>query len=161
MSCPVCQRRKAAPSRRSLMLLTLLGPLGTSLLANAANGNPRLERLFQTFIAPCCWRENLLAHQSPLADELRAGIRADVAQGKSDAEIKAALVRRYSTRILSLPEGAKALWLQWTPWAMATAGLAAVAGLLYRSRHHPVAAVPPGPLPDLPDDETPLSRRLS
>lgn len=163
MSCAVCSppRRGPSLSRRGFTVLAALGPLCIHALANAAKGDPRLERLFQTFIAPCCWRENLLVHQSPLADELRASIRADVEQGKSDEEIKAALVRRYSTRILSLPEGVRGVWLQWTPWAMAAAGLAALAGFLHRAKKHPAMPVPAGPLPDLPDDDDLLSRRLS
>jgi len=56
-----------------LLAFAILGTVGKA-LANAANGDPRLERLFSKFMAPCCWRENLLSHSSPFgtaAESLR------------------------------------------------------------------------------------------
>lgn len=121
-----------------------------SVTANYANGDRRLEQLFSSFIAPCCWRENLSTHASPTADELRAEIRKRVAAGNTDEQIKAAFLSRYSTRILAMPEGAKAQWLNWTPWVLASAGAAAVATMLSRARH----TAPGQPsLPELPDSE--------
>ena len=90
--------------------------------AGTADGNPRLEKLFLAFMAPCCWRENLLAHQSPKADELRATIRRQVAEGLSDDQIQAAFVKEFSTRILTHPEGVAGGLLRWTPWAAAAVG---------------------------------------
>ncbi|OYW12345.1 MAG: hypothetical protein B7X34_01990, partial [Acidobacteriia bacterium 12-62-4] len=98
--------------------------LGTALpaAANLANGDPRLEKLYTSYIAPCCWRENLMVHHSPKADELRASIAAAVKAGKTDEEIRAGLVGEYTIRILALPEGAKGQWLWWTPIAASAAG---------------------------------------
>jgi cytochrome c-type biogenesis protein CcmH len=122
-------------------------------LANPANGDPRLEKLFQQFIAPCCWRENLLAHHSPAADELRAEIRVWVAEGKTDDQIKQTLLDRYQQRILATPDGAPGQVLSWTPILATAAGIAAV-GLFLHRHTHPTPALPAGtPLPDLPDEE--------
>ncbi len=135
--------------RRDLYLL-----LGTALpaLANLANDDPRLEKLYSTYIAPCCWRENLMVHHSPKADELRASIAAAVKAGKSDEEIRAGLVGEYTIRIVALPEGAKGHWLWWTPVAAGAAGLAALAVALRRMKRKEPEPVPPD-LPDLPDTE--------
>jgi cytochrome c-type biogenesis protein CcmH len=139
--------------RRAFLLSASLLASTYQLLANAANGDPRLERLFSSFIAPCCWRENLLVHSSPKADELRAEIRQQIAAGKTDEEIKASFLGRYSTRILAMPEGAKGHWLNWTPWLLASAGLAAVVTLLRRSPQPAAPTSTPENLPDLPDSE--------
>lgn len=112
--------------RRIVLVLGLLLHVCIGLWANPANGDPRLEKLFSMFIAPCCWRENLLAHQSPKADELRAAIRRQVAEGKSDEDIRSALAAEYSKRILAMPEGAPGLWLSWMPVLATAAGLGMV-----------------------------------
>lgn len=139
--------------RRTFLLAAPVIASTPKLQANAANGDPRLERIFSTFIAPCCWRENLLVHSSPKADELRAEIRQQIAAGQSDEQIKATFLARYSTRILALPEGTKGLWLTWTPWILASAGLAAVVTLMRRSPKPATPTPSPENLPDLPDSE--------
>jgi cytochrome c-type biogenesis protein CcmH len=141
------------PTRRGMLLaFAILGTVGKA-LANAANGDPRLERLFSKFMAPCCWRENLLSHSSPLADELRAEIRKQIAGGKTDEQIKSYFLRRYSSRVLAMPEGVKATWLGWTPWVLLASGTCAVAAFIVRARK-PVAAEPAlENLPELPESE--------
>lgn len=126
-------RRDRRHSRRVLLLCLLCASLPNLLTANPANGDPRLERLFSSFIAPCCWRETLLSHLSPKADELREAIRQEVAAGRTDAEIQQRLIAEYTSRILSTPEGASGEWLRWTPIAALTAGVAAVAMYVKRS----------------------------
>lgn len=126
------------------------------LRANPANGDPRLERLFQTFISPCCWRENLLNHQSQTAAEVRTEIMRLVAAGKSDEEIKATMVARYSKRILSMPEGGAGHWLSLTPIAATLAALAFVTVIIRRSvASRPTLSPRAATLPDLPDTEWP------
>lgn len=139
-------------SRRALLLASAGTVALRSLLANPANGDRRLELLFSSYIAPCCWRENLLVHQSPKADELRAAIRRLVAEGRSDEEIKVLLVSQYSRRILSSPEGVLGQWLSWTPVLAVAAGLGAVALTLQRLKR--TAAPGPDVSPaDIPDSE--------
>ncbi|MBK7928565.1 MAG: cytochrome c-type biogenesis protein CcmH [Bryobacterales bacterium] len=144
-------------NRRSVLLAPLLMASSGRARANVADGYPRLEKLYPMFIAPCCWRENLMVHHSPKATELRAEIVALVGEGKTDDEIKAYMLERYSTRILSLPEGTRGSWLQWTPRVLAVTGAGVVAWVIKRSlanhRQQPPPAAPTGKLPDLPESE--------
>ena len=133
--------------RRAVFTLPL------ALAANPANGDPRKEKLFAMFIAPCCWRENLLAHHSPKADELRAEINKFIEQGRTDEQIRQTLITQYTTRILAVPEGEKGQWLSWTPPAAAVAGLAILAIFIKRSIRPPAPPAPGTNLPDLPDSD--------
>ena len=139
--------------RRSFLFLAAMGIGVPAAVANLANGDPRLEKLFSMFIAPCCWRENLLVHSSPTADELRADIRKKVEAGLSDDQIKRSFLSRYSTRILAMPEGIKAQWLNWTPWLLSAGGLVALSGIVWRSVHREKPNLAPANLPELPEEE--------
>jgi cytochrome c-type biogenesis protein CcmH len=151
--CPHGQISPMKLTRRSVLLASaILSTVGKA-LANAANGDPRLERLFSKFMAPCCWRENLLVHSSPTADELRAEIRKQIAAGKSDEQIKSYFLSRYTSRILAMPEGVKATWLSWTPWVLLASGACAVAAFISRSRKQPTATPAGENLPELPESE--------
>lgn len=127
-------------NRRGL-LICLSMVLPTALWANRAEGDPRLEKLYGMFIAPCCWRENLLIHSSPMADDLRSEIQRLVAAGKTDKEIEESFLTAYSTRILALPKGLTGQWLSWTPWVFAASGLVFVSRMIWLSigREKPVS----------------------
>ncbi len=113
-------------------------------------GDPRLEKLYTTFIAPCCWRDNLAEHSSPEAAQLRGRIQGMVRDGQSDDKIKQVLIDEFGPRILALPEGTQRVWLFWTPWLIGALGLAAVFAWMQRARHRPTPAtgLPPAELPD-------------
>jgi cytochrome c-type biogenesis protein CcmH/NrfF len=116
--------------------------------AGYGQGDPRLEKLYTTFIAPCCWRDNLAEHDSPEAAQLRARIAAMVQAGQSDTDIQNTLVAEYGQRILTLPEGAARTWLFSAPWIAGALGIAAIAWWLRRSRHlQPANPLPPAELP--------------
>lgn len=95
--------------------------------------NSRLEKLYSTFIAPCCWSKNLMEHNSQVAAEMRGQIDLMVQSGRSDDEIKSVFVGKYGERVLALPEGTPRVWLFWTPVAVAAAGLMAVCFFLNRA----------------------------
>ena len=137
-----------------LPLALLLHSFSLLCAANPANSDARLETLYPQFIAPCCWRENLLVHHSPKAEELRAEIKQLADSGKSDEEIRREIVDRYSLRILSEPEGVRGQWLSWTPVAAGLTGLAAVAFVIRRSlrRNHNPPETAANPLPELPPE---------
>jgi cytochrome c-type biogenesis protein CcmH/NrfF len=118
--------------------------------ASYGQGDPRLEKLYTSFMAPCCWRDNLAEHSSPEAESLRGRIATMVRDGESDGTIQAKLVAEYGQRILTLPEGATRQWLFWTPWLMGAAGLAAIFAWMRRSRSHalPANGLPPADLPE-------------
>ena len=52
--------------------------------------------------APCCWRQTLADHESPLASELRGEIAERLAAGQTPAAIEGAFVERYGERIRAL-----------------------------------------------------------
>lgn len=151
-------RRMVTKRRHALRLLSII--FGTYVLllvtplvrAGYGEGDPRLEKLFATFISPCCWRENLTAHQSPEANRLRARIQAMTQDGRSDDQIKATLVGEYGRRILSLPEGGTRLWLFWTPVVLAVAGVAGLLWILWRSLRNPAPPIYDGPPAELGAD---------
>jgi cytochrome c-type biogenesis protein CcmH/NrfF len=103
--------------------------------ASYGEGNPRIERLYATFISPCCWRENLTTHQSPDANRLRARISGMVKDGQTDDQIKQTLVAEYGKRVLSLPEGPARLWLFVTPAFLLAIGVGGLVWFLKRMRH--------------------------
>ncbi len=143
--------------RRGVFLLPLFLAFRGNLRANPANGDPRKEKLFSMFIAPCCWRENLLVHHSPKADEMRAEIEKLVAAGRTDDEIKKSFVNQHSLRVLAMPEGARGQWLACAPIAAIGAGLGVVALFVSRSLHRSATPVPANTpaanLPDLPEGD--------
>ncbi len=137
--------------RRRFLTTAALGPLAGPLLADLSQGDKRLARLYGMFMAPCCWRENLLVHQSPKADELRAEIRSYLSQGWTDEQIKAAFIKTYERRILSHPEGSRGLLLSYMPVAATILGAGVVALAIRQSiRQRPAPATgDPTKLPDL------------
>jgi cytochrome c-type biogenesis protein CcmH len=78
---------------------------------------------------------------SPVADQERAFIRRRIAEGKSKAEIKAALVEEYGPRVLAVPEGGGfdvAAWL--VPGVLSLAALLGVGIAALHWRRRPAAA---------------------
>ena len=114
-----------------VVIFLAIAPLA---LGRYGGENPRLERLFSTFISPCCWRENLTVHDSDIAHELRRQIQTMVGDGRSDDEIKAVLVKQYTRQILAIPDGSQGVWLFLTPWLALLAGSVGVMILLNRWR---------------------------
>ena len=123
---------KRLPALFPLVLLAL-APVAQG---RYGSGDARLERLFSTFISPCCWRENLTVHDSEIARELHSQIQTMVRDGRSDDEIKAMLVKEYTRQILAVPDGSQGVWLFLTPWLAFFAGTAGVVFLLSRWRTH-------------------------
>jgi formate-dependent nitrite reductase complex subunit NrfG len=141
--------------RRVALLFPLLIAMPRRLRADLANGDVRKEKLFSRFMAPCCWRENLLVHHSPLADELRSEISRQIAAGQSDDEIKRRLVDQYSIRVLSQAEGTRGPWLWWTPVAAIVIGAFALGVFVRRARNadRPAPVETSTKLPELPETE--------
>lgn len=80
---------------RSRLLLWLV------VLASCASAPPPdpAQELAEALVAPCCWRQTLADHESPLAHELRGEIATRIAAGESPASIEAAFVGRYGDRV--------------------------------------------------------------
>jgi cytochrome c-type biogenesis protein CcmH/NrfF len=142
---------------RTILVLATLFCGAQFAVARYGTENFRLERLYRTFISPCCWRENLTLHDSPMATEIRAQIETMVRSGYSDADIKSALVAQNGKRVLALPEGNLRIWLFLTPLAAALIGFALITLLLkkavVRSNAPALASFPAVPLEEGWDED--------
>jgi cytochrome c-type biogenesis protein CcmH len=109
------------------------------------------DHLSVQLLAPCCWRESLKVHQSPEAERVRGEIASQLRAGKSESEVRDALIAQYGERILREPLGIRRAALYIAPVLALLAGLAALA-LFVRARSRPRAPVEvPATLPDIPD----------
>lgn len=122
---------------------------------SAASVERAANELSERLVSPCCWRESLRSHPSPLADELRREIRTRLAAGERAGAIEAELVARYGPRIRAFSAG-------WDPrGTVGAVFLVALAGILggfvwwarrRRASVAPVAAAStPAPDPRLED----------
>ncbi len=66
----------------------------------------RAAALEARLLAPCCYKQTLDFHASPLAEELRAEIRRRFSAGEAEATIEAALVARYGEKLRAVPSAA-------------------------------------------------------
>ncbi len=73
------------------------------------------DRMYHTFLAPCCWRETVAVHRSPESLETREQIDSLIRAGKSDEELIAHFVSLHGERILREPRGDKRTWLYVLP----------------------------------------------
>jgi cytochrome c-type biogenesis protein CcmH/NrfF len=123
---------------RALIPLLAIGWLLLSCKGDGgASGHSPTERsareIERRLIAPCCWRETLDVHASPLATQLRAEIRSRIAKGEVGERIENELVTRYGSRMIAhIPESQGA-------WLVALVGCAG-ALLLYVLAHRPAPA---------------------
>ena len=105
--------------------LRLAGLIAVAVVCTAGASDPgdrlkdpvqeaRAEHLFAQFRCIVCQNESIDDSEADLARDLRQIVRQQVAQGHSDAQIKAFLVARYGEFILLKPRfsvGNSALWL--------------------------------------------------
>lgn len=74
---------------------------GTS--ARAENLYHTEHRVLERLFSPCCYRETLDVHASPIAEELRAEIHGRVQQREAPEAILADMVRRFGPDVLTRP----------------------------------------------------------
>ncbi len=72
---------------------------------DAATRTPDEARLEGRLLAPCCWRQTLDAHDSPLARGLRREIRARLRAGELPEAIEGELAGRFGERVRAVPKG--------------------------------------------------------
>ncbi|MCG5054479.1 MAG: cytochrome c-type biogenesis protein CcmH [Myxococcales bacterium] len=61
------------------------------------------KELQQSLIAPCCFRQTLDAHISPMAEELRQEIHQRLSAGQSADAIRQDLTARFGPEVLARP----------------------------------------------------------
>lgn len=105
---------------------------------------------------------SLAVSDSPVANQERAVIRKLIAQGKTKAQIKAALVQEYGTDVLADPKRhgfGKALWI--VPAALVLLGGTVIFLALRRWRRNGPAPETPLPPELSPEDARRLETELS
>jgi cytochrome c-type biogenesis protein CcmH len=71
--------------------------------ASAQSLDEKAKELEGKLIAPCCWSQPVSQHYSQAADEIRAGIRQMLSEGKTSQQILDYYVSVYGERILASP----------------------------------------------------------
>jgi cytochrome c-type biogenesis protein CcmH/NrfF len=137
-------------TRRLLLIVTLAALLAVATpLAVAAEPQTTLPAMEQQVMCVVC-RTPLAVANGPQADAERREIRRLIAGGKSEQQIKDALVAQYGERVLALPrDDGFNLAVYLVPIAAVALALALLALALPRWRRHartraaaPAAAVP-------------------
>lgn len=133
-----------------MIRLALLLALGGLVVANmgVAATRPRAADLEAELVCPVC-ETTLDQSNAPIAEKMKAFIRARIAAGDSEEQIKDALVAQFGTGVLAEPPGGGFGLLAWLlPLGALLVG-AVVVGFLVRSwsrrRGPPPTAVPLDP----------------
>jgi cytochrome c-type biogenesis protein CcmH len=83
----------------------------TDVRTPSTNRELSAHELERRLMAPCCWRETLDTHSSPLASQLRAEIRDRFAKGDSPQGIENDLAARFGPRIRAELPQTLGFWL--------------------------------------------------
>lgn len=138
---------------RRLGLLALLCLLPLLAIAQAIQPLPfrdraeevRFQKLSTELRCPMCQNETLADSNAPIAHDLRRQIFEMMQAGKSDAEIKAYLVDRYSDFVLYKPPVEPKTWLLWFGplVVLAIGGFVVAVQVRRRARQAPVTTQAP------------------
>lgn len=104
----------------------------------------RFQHLSAELRCPMCQNETLADSNAPIAHDLRRQVFEMMQAGKSDDEIKAYLVDRYSQFVLYKPPVEPSTWLLWFgPLALlAIGGIVVAVQVRRRARQAPVDTTP-------------------
>ena len=137
--------------------------LAATLAASAASAAPDAEEAarYQALIAELrclvCQNQSIAESNAPLAEDLRAQVRAQIAAGKSDEEIIEFLTERYGDFVRYRPAFKGRTLLLWLgPFALLALAGTVAAVFIRRSRAAPAAAPADAQrLAQVLDDEAP------
>ena len=127
------------------MRLLLAVVVALALAGPALAARPTLSDLEDEVVCPTC-KVTLAQSDAPVADRMRAFIRARIAAGDSKQEIKDELVAQFGPRVLAVPEKRGFDLLAW--WlpiggALVAAGIVAFAAWRWSRAPAPVAVSVP------------------
>lgn len=109
----------------------------------------RYENLTRELRCPQCQNNSIADSNAGIAADLRAELRAQIEQGRTDAEIRAFMTARYGDFVLYAPPLVPRTYLLWaSPALLAVAGLGAAGAVILRRSRRPYAVGP-----DAGDDE--------
>ena len=125
------------------VLVGLAAALAAAAPAAASEQHPTVPELERELICPTC-HETLAASTSPIADRMRAFIRARIAAGDTKSEIKSKLVSQFGESVLAAPPKSGFNLLAWflplVGIVLAAGVLAALAYRWSRGRGEPATA---------------------
>jgi cytochrome c-type biogenesis protein CcmH len=127
------------------MRLLLVVAAALALAAPALAGPPTLSDLEDEVVCPTC-KVTLDQSDAPVADRMRAFIRARIAAGDSKQEIKDELVAQFGPRVLAVPEKRGFDLLAWVlpiGGALLAAGVVAIAAWRWSRAPEPAPAEVP------------------
>src|SRR3712207_4416839 len=105
---------------RSLVLLMAL-----ALPASAADLDQRTDALANQLRCVVCQNQTIADSTVPLAVQLKGEVRRQLAQGKSEEQVREFLTQRYGDFVLYQPPFKPSTWLLWGgPAVLLAAGLA-------------------------------------
>jgi len=107
---PIARYGKESKMRATVALLFALTSLPLTPSQNAT-----IKKLEGRLMAPCCYTQTILDHDSQEAAEMREEVTAMVAAGKSEAEIVTYYRTKYGETILVVPDGVSGHLLTFTP----------------------------------------------
>ena len=110
--------------RALVALVVVLAIVATP--AAASEQHPTLPELERELICPTC-HESLAASNSPIADRMRAFIRARIAAGDTKSQIEAKLVDQFGEAVLAAPPKSGFNLLA---WILPLAGIVLAAGIV-------------------------------
>ena len=105
----------------------------------------RLKRLAEELRCLVCQNQTIADSSAPLALDLRNQIRTQIAQGRSDDEIRAYMVDRYGDFVLYRPPFKATTALLWLAPFLLIAGGAGIFVVIVRRRRDPASAETPAP----------------
>ena len=108
------------------LLAVLVVALAAVAPAAASEQSPTLPELERELICPTC-HESLAASNSPIAERMRAFIRARIAAGDTKSEIKGKLVDQFGESVLAAPPKSGFNLLA---WVLPLAGIVIAAGVV-------------------------------
>ena len=89
----------------------------------SADEEARAHRLAQSLRSPVCQNQTIAESNAPLAQDLREQVQAQVAAGRSDAEVREFMVRRFGDFVLYEPPRTPQTLLLWLgPFALLGGG---------------------------------------
>jgi len=103
----------------------------------------RVKALGEELRCLVCQNQTIADSSAPLALDLRNQIRTQIAQGRSDEQIRSYMVERYGDFVLYKPPFKATTALLWVgPFALALLGIAILVAIVRRRRPAPGADAP-------------------
>jgi cytochrome c-type biogenesis protein CcmH len=128
---------------KRLLVAALLFAGAAAAQDGAADAEARYRALIAELRCLVCQNQSIAESNAPLAEDLRQQVRAQIAAGRTDAEIIDFLTARYGDFVRYRPAFAGRTLLLWLgPFALLLGAGAAAAYFIRRSRAAPRAAAP-------------------